>query len=414
MQFWQGLILGLILGWIIEWIIDWWYWRGGSGGSSLSTSHGSDLIRITGINSEYADKLSRSGISSVATLANKTPSVVRSAIGGDDGKTIDAEAWIAEAGDLTGKSSGDSSDSTSGLASLSTATESTSSTKPASSSTTSSQPKTSESSTAGSGSTSSKSGMKPSGGSTPSSSTGASGTGSTKPSSGGTSATGAATTSAATTSAATTSAASLGSTSTVKPSGGVSSTGSATPSTPSGVSSSGVSSSKPSASSSASASANKGSTTGSAQRRDDLTKIHGVGKVFQGKFYDAGYTTWESVSKLSDEEIRRVIQPKDWQKIETDVWVEEARILAGGGTTGRENESSGSSDDGDDLTKIHGIGKVYQGKFHDAGVYLWSEVAELSDEKILAIIEPAEWQKIEPEEWKAEARQFVKEKGGDA
>jgi len=66
------------------------------------------------------------------------------------------------------------------------------------------------------------------------------------------------------------------------------------------------------------------------------------------------------------------------------------------------------------LTKIHGIGKVYQGRFNDAGVYFWSEVAELSPERIREIINPAEWQKIEPESWKREARQFAAQKGGDA
>ena len=417
MQFWTGLILGLILGWIIEWIIDWWYWRGGSGGSAINASYGSDLTRITGINSDYASRLNTSGVSSVSALASSSPSAVRTAIGGSEGKSIDAEAWIAEAGGLSGKAS------TPNLAASLTSGASSGTGSSGSAGLTSSSGSAGAGTGSGAGSSASGSGKasKPASGSA-STGSGSAGSASSagKGSSGsvGSAPSGAAGSASGGASGAVTSPTNKASGSAGSASGSSTGTKPASGSTSTGLGS--ASRAKPAASGSSSGSASSGKAaagsgaSSGAPRRDDLTKIHGVGKVFQGKFYDAGYTTWESVSKLSDAEIRRVIQPKDWQKIETDVWIEEARILAGGGTTAHATAKDGDRGKGDDLTKIHGIGKVYQGKFHDANIYLWSEIAELSDEKILAIIEPAEWQKIEPEEWKAEARQFAKEKGGDA
>lgn len=371
-MFWAGLLLGLIIGWIIEWIIDWWFWRGNaSGGGHLGYSQ--DFTRITGVNSDYDARLKSAGITTYSSLAGSSSGSVRSAIGGSESSSIDAEAWIAEAARLGGAGAAG------GSANLATSLTGSGS---------------AGSGSAGAGSTGAVSAGKESAGA---------GSGS-KSAGRGVSGSGA------------------GSASAKKPSGGSGGTSATKPS--SGAGAGKTASSRPSSGSGA-----------SSARRDDLTKIHGVGKVFQGKFYDSGITTWAEVSKLSDAEIRAIIEPEEWQKIETDVWIEDARILAGGGTppkrtTDSDSSSSSSSasssgtsssgsgrgrrrTDRDDLTKIHGIGRVYQGRFNDAGIFFWSDVADLSEERIRDIIDPEEWQKIEPDAWKSEARQFAAQKGGD-
>ncbi|WP_420645763.1 hypothetical protein [Candidatus Leptofilum sp.] len=61
----------------------------------------------------------------------------------------------------------------------------------------------------------------------------------------------------------------------------------------------------------------------------------------------------------------------------------------------------------DRLQKIHGIGDVFTRRFNEAGVFSFAQLAALSPERAREIIDPEEWQAIEPEQWIAEARQFA-------
>jgi predicted flap endonuclease-1-like 5' DNA nuclease len=61
----------------------------------------------------------------------------------------------------------------------------------------------------------------------------------------------------------------------------------------------------------------------------------------------------------------------------------------------------------DRLQKIHGIGDVFAHRFHDAGVLTFAQLAALSPERAREIINPEEWQAIDPEHWTAEAKQFA-------
>ena len=63
----------------------------------------------------------------------------------------------------------------------------------------------------------------------------------------------------------------------------------------------------------------------------------------------------------------------------------------------------------DRLQKIHGIGDVFTRRFNEAGIYTFAQLATISPERALEIIDPEEWQAIEPEQWIAEARQLVEQ-----
>ena len=67
----------------------------------------------------------------------------------------------------------------------------------------------------------------------------------------------------------------------------------------------------------------------------------------------------------------------------------------------------------DHLPKIHGIGKVFTRRFNEAGVFTFADLAALTPERAREIIQPEEWQAIEPERWIAEAAQFAAEKGSN-
>lgn len=66
----------------------------------------------------------------------------------------------------------------------------------------------------------------------------------------------------------------------------------------------------------------------------------------------------------------------------------------------------------DRLQKIHGIGDVFTRRFNEAGVYSFSQLAALTPDRAREIINPEEWQNIEPDQWIEEAKQFA-EKAAD-
>ncbi len=63
-------------------------------------------------------------------------------------------------------------------------------------------------------------------------------------------------------------------------------------------------------------------------RRDPLEKINGIGPVYKRRLYEAGIYTFQQLAELSPDQIRAIIQPKSWQKIEPESWIQQARELA--------------------------------------------------------------------------------------
>ena len=57
----------------------------------------------------------------------------------------------------------------------------------------------------------------------------------------------------------------------------------------------------------------------------------------------------------------------------------------------------------DALEDIDGIGPVYAKRLNEAGIYSFAQLAELTAQRVREIINPEEWQKIEPEKWIVQA-----------
>ena len=68
----------------------------------------------------------------------------------------------------------------------------------------------------------------------------------------------------------------------------------------------------------------------------------------------------------------------------------------------------------DNLEKIKGIGVVFAKRFNDADVHTFAELAALTVERAREIINPEEWQAIDPEAWIAEARKFADQRKKEA
>ena len=96
--------------------------------------------------------------------------------------------------------------------------------------------------------------------------------------------------------------------------------------------------------------------------------------------------------------MREIINPEEWQEIDVESWIAQAKVLASP----------------DNLVDINGIGIVFAKRLNQAGIYTFAQLAESTPERIKEIINPEEWQKIEPESWIAQANELAAKKSNQA
>lgn len=68
----------------------------------------------------------------------------------------------------------------------------------------------------------------------------------------------------------------------------------------------------------------------------------------------------------------------------------------------------------DRLQDVKGIGKVFAGKLQEAGIFTFVQLADSNPERLTEIINPKEWQAIEPEEWIEHAKELAENKAAKA
>ena len=61
---------------------------------------------------------------------------------------------------------------------------------------------------------------------------------------------------------------------------------------------------------------------------DDLTVIKGVGPVYQWKLRDAGFNTFKQLATADPDQLRRMLDIKNWQRVKVESWTEQARDWA--------------------------------------------------------------------------------------
>jgi predicted flap endonuclease-1-like 5' DNA nuclease len=61
---------------------------------------------------------------------------------------------------------------------------------------------------------------------------------------------------------------------------------------------------------------------------DDLAVIKGIGPVYQWKRRDAGFHTYQQLATADPEQLRRMLDIKNWQRVKVESWIEQARDWA--------------------------------------------------------------------------------------
>jgi predicted flap endonuclease-1-like 5' DNA nuclease len=157
------------------------------------------------------------------------------------------------------------------------------------------------------------------------------------------------------------------------------------------------------------------------KRRDDLTKIEGVGPKINDLLHAGGISTFEELANTTPGQIQSILHAEGAQyKIHdpsTLTWPRQARLAADGKwaelkkwqdeslTVGREEAVSAVPEKKDDLTKIEGIGPKINELLNTAGIYTFAKLSSTKYEKLKNILEEAgeRFRMHDPSTWPKQA-----------
>ena len=140
----------------------------------------------------------------------------------------------------------------------------------------------------------------------------------------------------------------------------------------------------------------------------DLSRISGVGSVYETKLYQAGIGTYWELSEIADQDLVRVLEVQDFQAVDIVAVKADALKLA------EETDTVGRYWDGtppDDFEKLEGIGEVYERRLYDAGICTFRALAQVSAERLQEICQAPDWRRPDYAAWIAQAERLIAEEG---
>ena len=139
-----------------------------------------------------------------------------------------------------------------------------------------------------------------------------------------------------------------------------------------------------------------------AEQKDDLTEIKGIGSFLEKKLNALGIFTFEQVSHFDTNLIEKVTAAIEFfpGRIERDNWVGQASQLTLAKT------AKAAPIKPDDLKIVEGIGPKIEKLLNEAGIHTWSALAESSVDKIKEVLLNAgeRYRIHDPRTWPDQAR----------
>lgn len=134
---------------------------------------------------------------------------------------------------------------------------------------------------------------------------------------------------------------------------------------------------------------------------EQLTKIKGIGAVFAYRLNQADIHTFADLAQLTPERVIEIISVGSLPYINPENWLAQARQLAT------------LEPEGNQLSKIHGIGTVFMHRLNKAGIHTFADLAQLTSEDVMAIIGVSSLPNIKPANWIAQARHLANDGGAE-
>jgi len=148
------------------------------------------------------------------------------------------------------------------------------------------------------------------------------------------------------------------------------------------------------------------------QKKDDLSRIDGIGPFLENKLNEVGIFTYEEISTWDSNRIAAITEAIGHFKgrIEKDDWVGQAAQLAlekqENPEAFKKDNASALSDDPKDLKVVEGIGPKIEEVLKQAGINDWAALAETEATRLREILDQAgpRFKMHDPETWPAQAR----------
>ncbi|MEJ5200504.1 MAG: helix-hairpin-helix domain-containing protein, partial [Anaerolineae bacterium] len=140
----------------------------------------------------------------------------------------------------------------------------------------------------------------------------------------------------------------------------------------------------------------------------DLGKVKGIGSVFETRLYEAGIGTFWELANAEEDELRRILGVKEFQKIDLAAIKETARRLA------EETHTEGLGWSGtppDDFEPLEGIGPVFESRLYEAGICTYEALANATVEQLAEICKAPAWRMPDYASWIAQAKALLEQKG---
>lgn len=132
-------------------------------------------------------------------------------------------------------------------------------------------------------------------------------------------------------------------------------------------------------------------------KKDPLVDINGIGPVYQKRLYAAGVTSFTQLAALPADRLREIVQAQEWQNIDAEEWIAEARVLADRGPTLPPGY--------DRLEDINGIGPIWADILYKADITTFAKLATLTPEALDDLVPQEDFQRPDFTAWIAEAAQ---------
>ncbi len=129
----------------------------------------------------------------------------------------------------------------------------------------------------------------------------------------------------------------------------------------------------------------------SADEKDDLKRINGVGPFIEKKLNNLGIFTYNQVSQFDEDLSNKVTDAIAFfpGRIQRDDWVGQAAKLHGMKLDGTLNQKAANPSNPEDLKIVEGIGPKIEQLLKNDGIHTWSDLAAASVERLQGILDAA-------------------------
>ena len=138
----------------------------------------------------------------------------------------------------------------------------------------------------------------------------------------------------------------------------------------------------------------------------DLSRIDGIGTVYEQRLYKVGIGSFWDVSRAGDDFLKGVLGTL----VDIDLPTIKAHALRLAETTGTMYYSWDGTEP-DDFESFPGIGEVYESRLYQAGICTYEALAGCTVEQLQAICKAPEMRRPPYTEWIARAKRLASQKG---